>query len=60
MELFANYISKALLHHLKSNVRNGNVTNKINNNKEDVTEIFFGLLYAGSKGEQLIKHCLER
>ena len=31
-----NYISKALPHRLKSNVRNRDVTNKINNNKENV------------------------
>ena len=48
---FPNYISKALLHRLKSNVRNRDVINEINNNKENVTEIFFRLPYAESKGE---------
>ena len=41
---FPNYISKALLHRLKSNVRNRDAINEINNNKdnkENVTEIFF-------------------
>ena len=57
---FPNYISKALLHRLKSNVRNRDVINEINNNKENVTEIFFRLPYAGSKGEQLVKHCLKK
>ena len=57
---FPNYISKALLHGLKSNVRNCDVINEINNNKENETEIFFCLPYAGSKGEQLVKHCLKR
>ena len=56
---FPNYISKALLHRLKSNVRNHDVINEINNNKENETEIFFCLLYAGSKGEQLVKYCLK-
>ena len=46
---FPNYVSKALLHGLKSNVRNCDVINEINNNKENVTEIFFRLTYAGSK-----------
>ena len=58
---FPNYISKALLHCLKSNVRNCDVINEINNNKENVVaEIFFRLTYAGSKGEQLVKHCLKK
>ena len=35
------------------------VIDEINNNKENETEIFFCLLYAGSKGEQLVKHCLK-
>ena len=35
------------------------VIDKINNNKENETEIFFCLLYAGSKGEKLVKHCLK-
>ena len=41
---FPNYISKALLHRLKSNVRNRDAINEINNNKdnkENITEIFF-------------------
>ena len=46
---FPNYILKALLHRLKSNVRNRDAINEINNNKENVTEIFFRLTYAGSK-----------
>ena len=46
---FPNYISKALLHRLKSNVRNRDVINEINNNKENVTEIFFRLPYVGIK-----------
>ena len=57
---FSNYISKALLHRLKSNVRNWNVINEINNNKENETEIFFHLPYIGSKGGQLVKHCLKK
>ena len=57
---FPNYISKALLHRLKSNVRNRDVINEINNNKENETEIFFRLPYAGSKAEQLLKHCLKK
>ena len=57
---FSNYISKALLHRLKSNVRNRDVINEINNNKENVTEIFFRLPHAGSNGEQLVKHCLKK
>ena len=57
---FPNYVSKALLHGLKSNVRNCDVINEINNNKENETEIFFCLPYAGSKGEQLVKHCLKK
>ena len=56
---FSNYILKVLLHYLKSNVRNRDVINEINN-KENVTEVFFCLLYAGSKGEQLVKHCLKK
>ena len=40
---FPNYILKALLHRLKSNVRNRDAINEINNNKENVTEIFFRL-----------------
>ena len=40
----------------KLNVRNRNVINEINNNKENVTEFLFCLPYAGSKGEQLVKH----
>ena len=59
MDGFPNYISKTLLHHLKWNVQNCDVINKINNNKETETEIFFHLLYTGSKGEQLVKHCLK-
>ena len=55
---FPNSISKALLHYLGSNVRNRDVINEINNTKENVTEIFFRLLYVGLKGEQLVKHCL--
>ena len=57
---FPNYISKALPHYLKSNVRNRDVINEINNNKENATEIFFCLPYAESKGEQLVKHCLKK
>ena len=57
---FSNYISKALLHRLKSNARNPDVINEINNNKENITEIFFRLSYARSKGEQLVKHCLKK
>ena len=57
---FPNYISKALLHGLKSNVRNRDVINEINNNEENATEIFFRLPYAGSKGEHLVKHCLKK
>ena len=57
---FPNYISKALLHRLKSNVRNRDIINEINNNKENVAEIFFHLSYAGSKDKQLVKHCLKK
>ena len=57
---FPNYISKALLHGLKSNVRNRDVINEINNNEENATEIFFRLPYAGSKGGHLVKHCLKK
>ena len=57
---FPNYIPKALLHRLKSNVRNHDVINEINNNKENITEIFSRLSYAGSKAEQLVKHCLKK
>ena len=57
---FSNYISKALLHRLKSNARNRDVINETNNNKENITEIFFRLSYAWSKGEQLVKHCLKK
>ena len=56
---FPNYISKTLLHRLKSNIKNHDVINEIYNNKETETEIFFRLHYAGSKGEQLVKHCLK-
>ena len=59
MNGFPNYISKALLHHLKSNITNRDVINEIINNKKNETEIFFRLLYGGSKGEQLVKHCLK-
>ena len=45
---FPNDTSKALLHRLKSNVRNRYVINEINNNKENVAEIFSCLPYAGS------------
>ena len=39
--VFPNYISKALLlHRLKSNVRNCDVINEINNNKENETDLF--------------------
>ena len=37
---FPNYISKALLHRLKSNVRNRDVINEINNNKENKLKYF--------------------
>ena len=57
---FPNSISKALLHRLKSNVRNPDVINEINSNKENETEIFFRLPYIGSKAEQLVKHCLKK
>ena len=57
---FPNYISKALLHRLKSNVKNRDVINEINNYKETETEIVFRLPYAGSKAEQLFKHCLKQ
>ena len=57
---FLDYISKALLYRLKSNFRNCDVINEINNNKENETEIFFRLPYAGSIGEQLVKHCLKK
>ena len=57
---FPNYIPKALLHHLKSDVRNRDVINEINNNNANLTEIFFRLPYAGSKGKQLLKHCLKK
>ena len=57
---FPNYISKALLHRLKPNVRNRDVINEVNNNKENETEIFSLLPYAGSKREQLAKHCLKK
>ena len=57
---FPSYISKALLCLLKLNVRNRDVINEINNNKENKTEIIFRLAYAGSKGEQLVKHCLKK
>ena len=51
-----NYISKALLHRLKSNVTNRDVINEINDNKENETEILFRLPYGGSKRKQLVKH----
>ena len=54
------WISKALLHRLKSNVRNRNVINEINNNKENEAEIFFCLTCAVSKSEQLVKNCLNK
>ena len=57
---FPNYILKALLHRLKSNIRNRDVINEINNYKENETEIFFRLPYAGSKGEKFVKHCLKK
>ena len=57
---FPSYISKALLHYLKWNVRDRCVVNEINNKKENETEIFFCLPYAGSKGEQLVKYCLKK
>ena len=38
---FLNYISKVLLHRLKSNVKNLDVINEVNNYKENETEIFF-------------------
>ena len=53
-------MSKALLHRLKSAVKNREVINKINNNKENGTEIFFRLPYAGSKVKLLVKHCLKK
>ena len=53
------YLKSILLHRLKSNVRNRDVINEINN-KENETEIFFRLPYAGSKGEQLVKYCLKK
>ena len=57
---YPNYISKALLHRLKPNIRNRDVINEINNNKENETEIFFRLPCAGLKGKQLVKHCLKK
>ena len=57
---FPNYISKALLHRLKSNVRYRDVINEININKENVTKIFFHLSYKGSKSQQLLKHSLNK
>ena len=52
--------SKAFLHRLISNARNRDFINEINNNKENVMEIVFRLPYTGSKGEQLVKHCLKK
>ena len=37
---FPNYISKALLRHVKPNVRNRDVINEINNNKENKLKYF--------------------
>ena len=50
---FHNYISKALLHRLKSNVRDRDVINEI-------TEIFFRLPYVVAKREQLVKRFLKK
>ena len=50
---FHNYISKALLHRLKSNVRDRDVINEI-------TEIFFRLPYVVAKKEQLVKRFLKK
>ena len=56
---FPNYIWKALLHRLKSSGRNhSNNTSKNNVKDKNVREILFRLPYAGTKGEQLVKHCL--
>ena len=44
----------------KIKCQKSDVINEINNNKENETEIFFCLPYAGSKGEQLVKHCLKK
>ena len=60
---FPNYISKALLQRLKSNSKkrfDNTSMNDVKNKNEKVTEIFFGLPYAGIKGEQLAKHCLKK
>ena len=57
---FPNYIWKALLHRLKSSGRNrSNNTSKNNVKDKNVREIVFRLPYAGTKGEQLVKHCLK-
>ena len=57
---FPNYIWKALLHRLKSSGRNrSNNTSKNNVKDKNVRDIVFRLPYAGTKGEQLVKHCLK-
>ena len=55
---FPNYVSKPLLHHLKSNSTLPSSNNSIE--KNDIPEIIFRLPYAGKVGEQLLKRCLKK
>lgn len=55
---FLNYVSKQLLHQLKSNsdIPSGNSSIE----KNDIPEIIFCLAYTGKEREQLLKLCLKK
>ena len=55
---FLNYVSKQLLHQLKSNsdIPSGNSSIE----KNDIPEIIFCLAYTGKEHEQLLKLCLKK
>ena len=55
---FLSYISKSLLHRLKSNNRTCWNENALNN--DNISGVVFWLPYGGTSGEQLLKHCLKK
>ena len=58
---YPSYISKFLLHYLKSNNETCRNENSLDdNNDNNLPVIVFWLSYAGTSGEQLLKHCLKK
>ena len=55
---FPNYVSKQLLHRLKSNSVIPSSNNSIE--KNDIPQIIFYLPYDGKLGEQLLKRCSKK